>query len=214
MAGSTSIGLYGRTNQLPLPLPSLVDKFKVAKTRLVLTLKQSRDGSIHNAGIKTRTGRKWSASQAFKQAERKLQHKVIVGITSVGRQGLGYSKTTLWSFAETTERRSMVQDKTRAAAEEDRRAKAVAMGAQGAWTEWTTTDIKLTWADIWRYEPLRIAFLLRSVYDLLPSASNLHRWGLQDHPKCQLCDKTESMNTFCLHEPHPSPRRQVGTREN
>jgi len=51
----TSIGLYGRTNQLQLPLSSLVEEFKVAKTRLVMTLKQSQDGSIRNAGIETRT---------------------------------------------------------------------------------------------------------------------------------------------------------------
>lgn len=189
----TSIGLYGRSNQLQLPLSSLVEEFKVAKTRLVVTLKQSQDSSIRNAGIETRTGRKWSASQAVEQAEKRLQQKDIVGITAVGRQGLGSSKITLWSSAGNMERRRMVQDEVRAAEEEDRRAKAVAMGAQGAWTKWTTTERKLTWADIWSYEPLRIAFLLRSVYDLLPSPSNLHRWGLQDHPKCQLCDKTGTM---------------------
>ncbi|XP_052259364.1 uncharacterized protein LOC127863766 [Dreissena polymorpha] len=189
----TSIGLYGRSNQLQLPLSSLVEEFKVAKTRLVVTLKQSQDSSIRNAGIETRTGRKWSASQAVEQAEKRLQQKDIVGITAVGRQGLGSSKITLWSSAGNMERRRMVQDEVRAAEEEDRRAKAVAMGAQGAWTKWTTTERKLTWADIWSYEPLRIAFLLRSVYDLLPSPSNLHSWGLQDHPKCQLCDKTGTM---------------------
>ncbi|XP_052237947.1 uncharacterized protein LOC127849270 [Dreissena polymorpha] len=189
----TSIGLYGRSNQLQLPQSSLVEEFKVAKTRLVVTLKQSQDSSIRNAGIETRTGRKWSASQAVEHAEKRLQQKDIVGITAVGRQGLGSSKITLWSSAGNMERRRMVQDEVRAAEEEDRRAKAVAMGAQGAWTKWTTTERKLTWADIWSYEPLRIAFLLRSVYDLLPSPSNLHRWGLQDHPKCQLCDKTGTM---------------------
>jgi len=37
----------------------------------------------------------------------------------------------------------MVQDEVRAAAEEERRAKAVAMGAQGAWTKWTTVHGRL-----------------------------------------------------------------------
>ena len=68
----TSIGLYGRTNQLQLPLSSLVEEFKVAKTRLVVTLKQSQDSSIRNAGIEIRTGRKWSASQAVEQVEKRL----------------------------------------------------------------------------------------------------------------------------------------------
>ena len=65
----TSIGLYGRTNQLKLPMTSLVEEFKVAKGRLVVTLKQSTNDLIRKAGIETRTGRKWSASQALSQAK-------------------------------------------------------------------------------------------------------------------------------------------------
>ena len=38
-----------------------------------------------------------------------------------------------------------------------RQARAVEMRAQGAWTTWNTTDRKLTWGDIWKYEPLRTA---------------------------------------------------------
>ena len=51
----TSIGLYGRTNQLILPLTSIVEEFNVAKGRLVVTLKQSTDDLIRKAGIETRT---------------------------------------------------------------------------------------------------------------------------------------------------------------
>jgi len=50
----TSIGLYGRTNQLKLPMTSIVEEFKVAKGRLVVTLKQSTDDLIRKAGIETR----------------------------------------------------------------------------------------------------------------------------------------------------------------
>ena len=71
--------------------------------------------------------------------------------------------------------------------EEQRKAKAVSMGSQGAWTNWPTTSRKLTWKDIWSYQPLRLSFLLRSVYDVLPSPANLHRWGLAEQPQCQLC---------------------------
>ncbi|GFO49360.1 reverse transcriptase [Plakobranchus ocellatus] len=35
--------------------------------------------------------------------------------------------------------------------------------------------------------PLRITFLIRSVYDFLPSNANLVRWGKKDDPKCPLC---------------------------
>ncbi|GFO25615.1 reverse transcriptase [Plakobranchus ocellatus] len=35
--------------------------------------------------------------------------------------------------------------------------------------------------------PLRISFLIRSVYDLLSSNANLERWGKKDDPTCPLC---------------------------
>ena len=35
--------------------------------------------------------------------------------------------------------------------------------------------------------PLRISFLIRSVYDLLPSNANLVRWGKKEDPTCPLC---------------------------
>ena len=58
----SSVGLYGKSNQLQLPLSSLVEEFKTAKTRLILTLRDSPDEQIRDAGIVTRTGRKWSAT--------------------------------------------------------------------------------------------------------------------------------------------------------
>ena len=82
----TSIGLYhvyGKINKLQLPLSSLVEEFKVAKSRLALNLRDSPDELIHDAGIETRTSRKWSATEAVKQAENTLKHKDIVGVTVV-----------------------------------------------------------------------------------------------------------------------------------
>ncbi|GFO37031.1 reverse transcriptase [Plakobranchus ocellatus] len=35
--------------------------------------------------------------------------------------------------------------------------------------------------------PLRISFLIRSIYDLLPSNANLVLWGKKDDPICPLC---------------------------
>ena len=185
----TSVGLYGKSNRLQLPITSLVEEFKTAKTRLVLTLRDSRDELIREAGIVTRTGRKWSATETVGQAESSLKHKDIVGVTAVGRQGIGATKVPLWSQSDQRERRAMIQAEVRRVEENTRQARAVEMGAQGAWTTWNTIDRKLTWEDIWRYEPLRLSFLLRSVHDLLPSPTNLCRWGLTTDPKCSLCDK-------------------------
>ncbi|GFN73591.1 polyprotein [Plakobranchus ocellatus] len=58
----------------------------------------------------------------------------------------------------------------------------------------------LTWNDIWHMAPLRISFLVRSVYDLLPSNANLVRWGKKDDPTCPLCQgrqTTEHVLSAC-----------------
>ena len=102
----TSIGLYGKTNKLQLPLYSLVEEFNVAKSRLVLTLRDSPDELIRDAGIETHTSRKWSATEAVKQAENTLKLKDIVGVTAVGRQGIGATNTVPWSRSDCDTRKT------------------------------------------------------------------------------------------------------------
>ncbi|GFO10133.1 reverse transcriptase [Plakobranchus ocellatus] len=51
----------------------------------------------------------------------------------------------------------------------------------------TAIQRSLTWNDIWHMAPLRISFLIRSVYDLLPSNANLVRWRKKDDPTSSLC---------------------------
>ncbi|GFO36927.1 reverse transcriptase [Plakobranchus ocellatus] len=52
--------------------------------------------------------------------------------------------------------------------------KAVQQRPQGQWTIWDTAiQRSLTWNDVWHMAPLRISFLIRSVYDLLSSNANL-----------------------------------------
>ncbi|XP_060066953.1 uncharacterized protein LOC132547205 [Ylistrum balloti] len=185
----SNIGLYSRTSALQLPLSLVVEEFKVTKARLVMTLRDSKDAKIRQAGIQTRTGRKWSASQSVEQAEGVLKHRYIIGATCSGRQGLGTTHLQMWEGTDDKKKRSMVQGEIRREEEGATKARAVEMRSQGAWTRWKLLERKLTWTDLWRYEPLRIQSLLRSVYDTLPSPANLHQWGLVEEPKCQLCQE-------------------------
>ena len=89
----TSKGLHGKSNKLQLPLSSLVEKFKTTKTRLVLALRDSPDERIRDARIVTRTDRKWSATETVSLTESSLKHKYIVGMTAVGRQSIGATRT-------------------------------------------------------------------------------------------------------------------------
>ncbi|XP_021378021.1 uncharacterized protein LOC110466069 [Mizuhopecten yessoensis] len=67
--------------KLQLTTSPLVEEWKVAKARLVMPVRVSKDQKIRSAGIDTRTGRKWSASTAVQQTESALRHSDFVGTT-------------------------------------------------------------------------------------------------------------------------------------
>jgi hypothetical protein len=165
----------------------MVEEYKVAKCRLVMTIRDSKDEKVRDAGIQTRSGRKWAASTEVKRAEDMLMIHDIVGNTNTGRAGLGNTKFRQWQKSKGKERRDMVLNEVRKVEENTRRTKAVELGQQGAWTRWTVPERRLTWADIWKMEPLRIKFLIRAVYDTLPTPTNLTRWGLTEDTTCKLC---------------------------
>ena len=64
------------------------------------------------------------------------------------------------------------------------------MRQQGAWMKWEQAmERRVTWKDIWQWNPQRIKFLIQGVYDVLPSPSNLCIWGKTETPTCPLCSK-------------------------
>ena len=72
--------------------------------------------------------------------------------------------------------------------EELRAIQMVGMRLQGAWTRWEqAVDRKISFSELWQAEPHRIMFLIASVYDVLPSPSNLFSWEKVDTPSCPLC---------------------------
>lgn len=63
----SSVGMYGKSTKLQLPLTSLVEEYKVAKTRLFLTLRDSLDEKISKAGIEVHEGSGQSPRRYKKQ---------------------------------------------------------------------------------------------------------------------------------------------------
>lgn len=115
---------------------------------------------------------------------------MLVGSVAAGRAGFGCFPRPRYDLARGKERRRLIQDEIRAEVEEERYTKMAGMSKQGAWTRWEQVDPRrITWAELWKAEPLRIKFLVQSVYDVLPSPANLHTWGLADTPECKLCQK-------------------------
>ncbi|XP_035691401.1 uncharacterized protein LOC118426238 [Branchiostoma floridae] len=89
----TRLGLYSRTARLQLPFTSVVEEFKVCKTRALMTLEGSKDEKVSQAGVELRSGRKWSVAKAVQEAKSSLRHRDIVGVVAQGRLGLGAGKT-------------------------------------------------------------------------------------------------------------------------
>ncbi|XP_075343502.1 uncharacterized protein LOC142401936 [Odontesthes bonariensis] len=190
----SSIALYGRNNKLKLPFSSLTEEFMAPRAREVLLYRDSSDIKVSSAGIEVRTGRKWCAQEAVNQAESRLRHSELVGTVATGRAGLGSNPRPSYNKAKGKERRQLIQEEVRAGVEEARCSRTVGMRQQGAWTRWEEAAArKVSWTDLWRSEPHRIKFLIQSVYDVLPSPSNLHRWGLAENPLCPLCQKAGTM---------------------
>ncbi|XP_030004234.1 uncharacterized protein LOC115429122 [Sphaeramia orbicularis] len=185
----SSIALYGNNNKLQLPFKSLEEEFKVTRAREVMQYRDSSDPKVANAGICVRTGRKWRAENAVLEAEARLHHRGLVGVVTRGRAGLGSFPTPELNTRGKA-RRHLIQEEVRATVEESRTCRAVGMKQQGAWTRWeNVVERKVTWAEIWKAEPHRIKFLIQAVYDVLPSPSNLHSWGLAESPDCPMCSK-------------------------
>ncbi|CAC5372773.1 mrp [Mytilus coruscus] len=181
----SSVGLYSLGSKLQLPLKSITEEFKVTKVKQHLMLKDSRDEKVRSAKVEIRTGRKWSTKKTIEDAESRLNHSKKVGRVAVGRQGLDVTLTAKWRTATVEEKRHLVQK------EVSRMVKAVSMKKQGSWLNWEgTRQLKLGWNEIWKMEPHRLQFKLKSVYDVLPSPTNLATWGLIDDPKAILLELT------------------------
>jgi hypothetical protein len=182
----TTIGLYG-DGVLKLPLTSLTEEFKCAKTRLQMTLNESRDPVVSNNAPTLATGRKWRPGKAVQEATAALRHADIVGHVQQGRGGLGLTSRAAWSKATAPERRKMVVQEVRHQEEAARWAKAVSLAKQGQWTRWDSVEKrKISWKDLWAMEARRLSFSIRATYDVLPTPVNLHQWYGED-PDCALC---------------------------
>ena len=71
--------------------------------------------------------------------------------------------------------------------ETTRSAKAVSLAKQGQWMRWEGLERrKINWSELWQMEASNISFIIRAIYDVLPSPKNLYQWYGED-PTCPLC---------------------------
>ena len=85
-------------------------------------------------------------------------------------------------------KRDMVSEEVRMFVEEQRKASAITLAKQCAWTKWNDIEpIKLSWKSLIAMEPMVISFFLRSTYDFLPNATDLKLWGYNNSDLCLSC---------------------------
>ena len=71
---------------------------------------------------------------------------------------------------------------------------AVVQPKQGAWTRWENTkDRTITWSDIKQMEPKQFSFLIKAVYDILPTPVNLKLRGLSTSNLCKAWGKIANL---------------------
>ena len=76
--------LYTVVFHLDLPMTSLVEAFKYAKTSLDMTVTQSKDPVAKNTAPMVKTGKKW-----FNMHKAHYKHRDIFGQVESGRAGFG-----------------------------------------------------------------------------------------------------------------------------
>ncbi|KAK0143476.1 hypothetical protein N1851_018388 [Merluccius polli] len=170
-----SIGLYSTGSKLQLPVTSVVKEYKATKTRQAMMLRDSQDARVRQADIE-------SASRALREAEDRLQNANIVGaganLHHQGKLGQGQPEGEAWHGAEGGPQGGGGKVTCQGCSHEQ----AGQLDKVGARVR-KGTDL----AEHLELEGHWIKFLLCSVYDVLPTLSKLHSWGLAESPSCTLC---------------------------
>ena len=185
---------YSKSAKLQLPFSELTEEARAAKARLHMTLQESEDPCIRNAAIKVDGGRKENTAERVKEAKERLRMEEVTGIPNKGREGLGFNPKRYYSQSKSKqEKRSMVVEKVREAEEERRQVKMTGLAKQGGHLRWEVPERKITPRDLVLMPEERFKFLVKSVYDLLPTPQNKKIW-FGENEECQLCGERGTLS--------------------
>ena len=177
---------YSKSTKLKLPYSSLTEEFKAAKARNFVTLRESKDECIKNADIAVDAGKKANTKNSVDEAKSRLRVQEMVGVPNKGKEGLGMKKRQYYSTSSSKEKRDMIVKTVREKEEESRMVRMTNFPSQGANLRWEVPQRQLKHSDIIRSSEERLKFLVKSVYDILPTPANKSKWFKSDD-KCLLC---------------------------
>ena len=97
-------------------------------------------------------------------------------------------KRQYYSTNSTKVMRDMIVKSVREKEEEDRMVKMTTLSTQGANLRWEVPQRQLKHSDMIQASDERLRFLIKSVYDVLPTPANKNKW-FNTEEKCLLCGK-------------------------
>ena len=100
----------------------------------------------------------------------------IAGIANKGREGLGLSKRQYYCKSSKRDQRTMVTEEIRKKEEETRQVRMVSLAKQGASSRWEVPERSISHTDMLKTSDAAFKFLVKSVYDLLPTLANKNTW--------------------------------------
>ena len=178
--------LYSTSGKLQLPYSELTEEFKASKARLLMTLKEAEDPCVKGAEVLVDRGRKADTQATIEEAENRLQMQELTGIPNRGKEGLELHPRKYFSREGKKEQRRMVVDTVRQMEEERRTVKMTSLSTQGAPMNWEVPERRLSHKEVLDMPEGTFKFLVKSVYDLLPTPENKNRWfGTEE--VCHLC---------------------------
>lgn len=178
--------LYTRSGKLQLPFAELTEEHRAAKARLLTMLEDSRDPGVKGADVKVDGGRKENTQARVENAKFKLRMQEITGTPNRGREGLGLTPKKVISTATKKERRTMIVGAVRQEEEDRRVVRMAGLAKQGAHMRWEVPERKISNRELISMPESRLAFIIKAVYDLLPTPHNKHTW-FGEEEECSLC---------------------------
>ena len=193
--GMSSVALYSKSAKLMLPLRSIVEEYKVSKIRTQWMLNNSADIRIREVKPLLKTKMKFKAQDEINKSVSELTFEEMRGPIQTGRHAVGWNHFAKWSESCSAIRAELIIRERRREIERERVTKAVQQSQQGRWTTWEDmVQRSISWNEIWKMSLYRLTFVIRSIYDQLPSRDNLRRWGLTEDCKCELCGESETLH--------------------
>ena len=189
----SSACMYTRSGRLQLPYSELSEEVKAAKARVYTTFEESEDPCVRGAKLEVDGGRKADTPGSVQDAKSRLRIREIVGIPNKGKEGLGLNPRRYYGSSTKKEKRTMVIDTIREAEEDRRRVKMASLAKQGAHTRWEVPEKKLSHKEIINTSETSLKFLVKAVYDLLPTPSNKNIW-FGSEETCKLCGGNGTLN--------------------